>query len=82
MKYITKKDAIKMFLKEHKDYLIVDYSFVYGLGRKKQVKKDSKKYLDRYKKVKKLRNKRLTLREIALDIGGVSHEMVRLILKK
>ncbi len=37
--------------------------------------------MDRYKKVKKLKDKGLTLREIAIEIGGISHEMVRLILK-
>ena len=80
MTYITRKEAIKIFIKEHPEFKIVDYNFIYSLGRKKQVKKESKMFRDRYKKIKRLKDKGLTLREIAIEIGDLSHEMVRLIL--
>lgn len=82
MKYMTKKEAIKIFIKEHPEFRIADYDFIYSLGRKEQIKKESKMFRDRYRKVKRLRDKGLTLREIAVEIGGISHEMVRLILLK
>ncbi len=28
--YITKKEALKIFIKEHPEFKIVDYNFLYG----------------------------------------------------
>ncbi|MCK9370646.1 hypothetical protein M0R04_12115 [Candidatus Dojkabacteria bacterium] len=80
-KEITRREAVLLFIFEHPEYKIINAYKQYESNKKINILNKGGLLREKAKKAQELRKRGFSLRNIAHQMGNVSHEHVRYLLK-